>query len=235
MTLDALLGYREQLLAGALISLELSLSSLAIALVLGLAACLAGRSPRPWLRWPANFYSTIVRGIPDLVQLFLLYYGSQYLLNYLTDHFNWPPMEMNPFITGIIAIGFIFGAYMTESFRGGFDAIPKGQIEAARAFAMKPATIFWKIQWPQMLRYALPSIGNNWLVLMKSTALVSIIGLKDLVFISNSAARAAQKTDIYASFWFYGLMALFFLLLTSVSILLLKLLERRYSLGFQER
>lgn len=232
MNLELLWGYREQLLSGAGLSFALALGSLVLALVFGIGACLGSLSGRRWLRWPANFYITVVRGIPDLVQLFLLYYGGQYLLNYLHEQRSWPQLEMTPFLTGVIAIGFISGAYMAEAFRGGFLAIPKGQVEAARAFGMGPGTIFWRIQRPQMLRYALPALGNNWLVLMKNTSLVSIIGLKDLVFVASSASRAMQRKDIYAAFWFYGAIAVFFLLLTSLSILLLRRLERRYGLGF---
>ena len=84
-----------------------------------------------------------------------------------------------------------------------------------------------------MLRYSLPSLGNNWLVLMKNTALVSIIGLQDIVRIANAAARTAQKKDLYAGFWFYGAMAGYFLLLTTLSIAILWWLRRRYSVGFE--
>lgn len=230
-----LAGYQERLLEGAWLSVQLALSSLVVAIVVGIIVCMAKMAKNPWLRVPAAAYTTIVRGIPDLVQLFLLYYGGQYLLNYLSGAFGWGRVEMNSFATGVLAIGFIFGAYMAESFRGGFLAIPKGQIEAARAFGMAPFAIFWRISRPQMLRYALPSIGNNWLVLMKSTALVSLIQLQDLVFIANASARTAQKKDLFAGFWFYGAVALFFLAMTTVSILLLAYLKRRYSAGFEAR
>ena len=171
--------------------------------------------------------------MPDLIQLFLIYYGGQYLLNALTTRLGWPHIDIDPLYTGIFVIGFVMGAYMAESFRGGFLAIPKGQIEAARAYGFPRRTIFWRISWPQMLRYSLPSLGNNWLVLMKNTALVSIIGLQDIVRIANAAARTAQKKDLYAGFWFYGAMAGYFLLLTTLSIAILWWLRRRYSVGFE--
>lgn len=231
--MNFLINYQERLLEGAWLSLQLALYSLFLALLIGIVVCLAKMSPNKVLRYPATVYTTVVRGIPDLVQLFLLYYGMQYVLNALAERYGWQRMEMTPFITGVIAIGFIFGAYMAESFRAGFLAIPKGQIEAGKAFGLSQWAIFWRISRPQMLRYALPSLGNNWLVLMKSTSLVSIIGLKDLVFIANSAARSVQSKDIYASFYFYGAIALFFLLLTSVSILLLNYLEKRFAVGFE--
>ena len=233
--LAVLSGYQDRLLEGAILSVKLAFASLAVALLVGIVVCLCSMSKNPWLRVPATAYTTIVRGVPDLVQLFLLYYGGQYLLNALSATFGWGRLDMNPFITGVLAIGFIFDAYMSESFRGGFLAIPKGQIEAARAYGMSAKTIFWRISRPQMLRYALPSIGNNWLVLMKSTALVSLIQLQDLVFIANVSARTAQKKDLFAGFWFYGAVALFFLLMTTVSLIVLWWLKRRYSAGFEAR
>lgn len=229
---SVLSGYQDRLLEGAKLSVALALASLAVALVVGIVVCLCKMSKNPWLRLPATAYTTIVRGVPDLVQLFLIYYGGQYLLNAISQAAGWGRLDMNPFATGVIAIGFIYGAYMAESFRGGFQAIPKGQIEAARAYGMRPATIFWRISRPQMLRYALPSIGNNWLVLMKSTALVSLIQLQDLVFIANASARTAQKKDLFAGFWFYGAVAVFFLAMTTVSIVILRYFKRRYSAGF---
>lgn len=232
----ALVGsYQERLLEGAKLSLTLAVCSLAVSLLVGMVVCLAKMSKNPWLHMPATAYTTVVRGIPDLVQLFLLYYGGQYLLNALSKAYGWERLDMSPFTTGVLAIGMIFGAYMAESFRGGFLAIPKGQIEAARAYGMTAPVIFWRISRPQMLRYALPSIGNNWLVLMKSTALVSLIQLQDLVFIANTSARTVQKKDLFAGFWFYGAVALFFLLLTTISIIVLWWLKRRYSAGFDMR
>lgn len=223
-------NYQERLLDGAKLTVWLALSSLAVSLVVGMVVCAAKMSRQRVLRALATAYTTVVRGVPDLIQLFLLYYGGEYLLKKLGF-----AATMSPFATGVLAIGFIFGAYMAESFRGGFLAIPRGQIEAARAYGMKPLTIFWRISRPQMLRYALPAIGNNWLVLMKSTALVSLIQLQDIVFIAKGAATTAQKKDIYAGFWFYGAVSLFFLLLTTLSVLALWWLKRRYSAGFVMR
>lgn len=231
--LSILLEYREVLLKGAFVTLELSLFGLLVSLAFGLLACLGKMSKNPWLRVPAYTYTTLVRGVPDLIQLFLIYYGGQYLLNALAEKLGWPHIDMNPLGTGIFVIGFVMGAYMAESFRGGFLAIPKGQIEAARAYGLSRKSIFWRISWPQMLRYALPSLGNNWLVLMKNTALVSIIGLQDIVRIANAAARSAQKKDLFAGFWFYGAMAAWFLILTTFSIAILWWLRRRYSAGYQ--
>ncbi len=133
-------------------------------------------------------------------------------------------IEISPFAAGVITIGFIFGAYLTETFRGGILAVPQGQLEAGRAFGMSPLKVFRRILLPQMMRHALPGLTNNWLVLLKTTALVSIIGLDDLVRKANMAAGVTQKP-----FTFYLLVGVIFLLFTSLSTLLLKRLEDHYN------
>ena len=225
-----LLSYSGNLLGGALITLELSLAGLVLSLLIGIIACMGRLSKSRILRWPATFYTTVVRGVPDLVQLFLFYYGGQFLLNQLAKRMDWGYVDMSPFVSGILTIGFIFGAYMAETFRGAILAIPHGQIEAARAYGLPSKTIFRRITWPLMMRYAIPGLGNNWLVLLKTTALVSIIGLQDLVGFANLAAKSTREP-----FLFFGAAAIGFLVLTSISIAVLLWLKRRYSVGFTER
>lgn len=225
-----LLDYSSNLLGGAMVTLELSLAGLALSLLIGIVACMGRLSKMRILRWPATFYTTVVRGVPDLVQLFLFYYGGQFLLNVFAKKMDWGYVDMSPFVSGILTIGFIFGAYMAETFRGAILAIPHGQIEAARAYGLSPKTIFRRITWPLMMRYAIPGLGNNWLVLLKTTALVSIIGLQDLVGFANLAAKSTREP-----FLFFGVAAAGFLVLTSISIAVLLWLKRRYSVGFTER
>ena len=121
-------------------------------------------------------------------------------------------------------IGFIFGAYMTETFRGAILAVDKGELEAARAFGMRATQVFVRILFPQMMRHALPGFGNNWLVLLKTTALVSIIGLDDMVRKASLAAGSTQQP-----FTFYMAVALIFLIFTAVSTSALKWAERHYA------
>ena len=134
--------------------------------------------------------------------------------------------QINPFLAGTITIGFIFGAYMTETFRGAILAVPRGQIEAAYAYGMTRLQMFIRILLPQMIRHAIPGFGNNWLVMVKTTALVSIIGLDDMV---RKAALAAWATRM--PFTFYVVVAINYLIITSISVTALKWLEDRYSLG----
>jgi arginine/ornithine transport system permease protein len=135
-------------------------------------------------------------------------------------------IDINPFMAGVSTIGFIFGAYMAETFRGAILAVPGGQMEAGYAYGMTRFQVFIRILMPQMVRHAIPGFGNNWLVLMKTTALVSIIGLKDMVRMAGLAAGATRMP-----FTFYLVVALIYLILTSISILILNRLNKRYSVG----
>ncbi|ART81024.1 ABC transporter permease [Oceanisphaera avium] len=234
-------GYESSLLQGASLTLSVALLSLVLAVTLGLLGALAKLSSFRLARLLATFYTTVIRGIPDLVLMMLLFFGGQVLLNNallilserLTLWFgqakwlNVIPeyIELSPFIAGVLTIGFIFGAYMTETFRGAILAVDAKELEAARAYGMSQAQVLRRILLPQMMRHALPGLGNNWLVQLKTTALVSIIGLDDMVRKASLAAGATQLP-----FTFYMAVALTFLLFTAVSSGLLKWLERHYSL-----
>ena len=174
----------------------------------------------------AGVYTTIIRGVPDLVMMLIIFFGGQLLINDIGDRLGWDYIDIEPFTAGIITIGFIFGAYMTETFRGGILAVSRGEIEAGYAYGMTPTQVFFRITLPQMVRHALPSFGNNWLVLTKATALVSVIGLHDMVFNAGQAGGATRQP-----FTFYFVVALLFLVITGVSDIGLRWMNRRYSVG----
>ncbi len=175
----------------------------------------------------ADAYTTLVRGIPDLVLMLLLFYGGQQLLNDLGDATGWwGYLEIDQFTAGVFTIGFIYGAYMTETFRGAFLSIPNGQIEAGIACGMSPGMRFRRVVWPQLVRYALPSFGNNWLVLLKGTALVSVLGLHELVWEAFTAGRSTRQL-----FTFFFVVLMLYLVLTAISDAGLRYLERKYSAG----
>ncbi len=223
-------GYGLSILEGAALTIEVALMSLAIAAVLGMLGALGKLSKSKAARVSATVYTTVIRGVPDLVLMLLIFYGGQELINRFALWVEYEEyIDINPFTAGVVTIGFIFGAYMTETFRGAMMAVPQGQLEAGHAFGMSRVQVFRRILMPQMVRHALPSFGNNWLVLLKTTALVSIIGLDDMVRKANLAAGATRQP-----FTFYLVVALGFLVFTTVSILLLRWAERRYSAGFQE-
>ena len=220
-------GYFASILQGALLTVGVSLAALLVAILLGLLGAVAKLSGRPLLVGLATVYTTLVRGIPELVLMLLIFYGGTIGLNHLLAAFgSKSSVDINPFLAGVLTIGFIYGAYMTETFRGAILSIPKGQMEAAWAFGMGPVRTFLRITAPQMVRYALPGFTNNWLVLIKATALISLIGLKEMTYLAKQASAATREP-----FTFFLFAAALFLIYTSVSLWALRRLERRFSLG----
>jgi len=203
--------------------------SLLLAVSTGLFGAACKLSKIAPLRWWTALYTTVVRGVPDLVMMLLVFYGGQVLLNQVSDRLEWEMIELNAFAAGVLTIGFIFGAYFTETFRGAFQAVPVGQMEAGRAYGMSGWQVFWRILFPQMLRYALPGMGNNWLVLLKSTAIVSMIGLSDMTWLAEPARRRTHQP-----FAFYLAVCVLYLAMTSVSNAVFQRLERRYNVGVRE-
>jgi arginine/ornithine transport system permease protein len=219
-------GYGASLMEGALLTLVVALASLAIALVLGLAGAVAKLSRVRPLRWLAQGYTTLIRAVPDLVMMLTVFYGGQVLVNQLGDRFGWGYIDVDPFVAGVLTIGFIFGAYFTEVLRGAFLAVPAGQKEAALAFGMTPGQVLVRVTGPQMLRHALPGLSNNWLVMIKSTAIISVIGLSDLMNRADSAGRATREP-----FMFYLAAGGMYLAFTSLSELAFKWLQHRLAIG----
>jgi histidine transport system permease protein/arginine/ornithine transport system permease protein len=228
--MDTVWAYRNLLFEGTVVTVQLALGSLVLAVLLGLIGATAKLSTnRLWQRL-AGLYTTLVRGVPDLVLMMLLFYGGQQILNDFGEATGWwDYLEINQFTAGVFSIGFVFGAYMTETFRGAILAIPRGQIEAGIACGMTSLKIFRRITWPQMVRYALPSFTNNWLVLVKATALVSVIGLHDLVWNASTAGRSVREP-----FTFMFAVLMIYLTLTAVSDVGLRWMERKYSVGVRK-
>ena len=229
LSVFSLQGFGPLLLEGAWMTVKLSLSSLVLSVLLGLIGASAKLSSIKLLRLPAQLYTTLIRGVPDLVLMLLIFYSLQTWLTVITVALGWEYIEINPFVVGIITLGFIYGAYFTETFRGAMLAVPRGQVEAATAYGLSRAQRFRFVVFPQMMRFALPGLGNNWMVILKATALVSIIGLADLV----KAAQDAGKST-YQLFFFLVLAALTYLIITSVSNFVLGCLEKHYAAGSRE-
>jgi arginine/ornithine transport system permease protein len=220
-------GFLPSLLEGAAVTLAVALSSLAIAALLGLIGALAKLSRSRVARAVAGTYTTLIRGVPDLVLMLLVFYGGQLAINAVAPMLGHEDyIDIDPFFAGVLTIGFIFGAYLTEAFRGAFLAVPPGQREAGLAYGMSPGLVLWRITLPQMLRHALPGISNNWLVLIKSTAIVSVIGLSDMMTRGKQAAGTTREP-----FTFFLAVALIYLVFTSVSELLFAWAQRRLAIG----
>jgi histidine transport system permease protein len=225
----SLKGFGPLLLQGTWMTVKLSVMSLLLAIVLGLLGASAKLSKAAVLRVPAQVYTTLIRGVPDLVLMLLIFYSLQTWLTSFTEAMEWDYIEIDPFAAGVITLGFIYGAYFTETFRGAILAVPRGQVEAATAYGLSRAQRFRFVVFPQMMRFALPGIGNNWQVVLKATALVSIIGLADLVKASQDAGKST-----YQLIYFLVLAALIYLVITSVSNFALRWAERRYAAGSRE-
>ncbi|MFP4136771.1 MAG: ABC transporter permease [Halomonas sp.] len=227
-------GYGPRLLEGALITIELALLSLVLAIVLGLVTASAKMSRHRLARGIGTLYTTIIRGVPDLVLMMLLFFGGQIGINAVTDllyaRYGWDIfININEFVAGVVSIGLIFGAYMGETFRGAFMAVENGQIEAGRAYGMSPWLVFRRIRFPQMMRHAIPGLSNNWMVLLKTTALVSVIGLSDMVRVASEASKATREP-----FTFMIIVAAIYLLIATFSEWAFARLQKRYDVGYGE-
>ena len=222
-------GFAPLLLRGVRVTLQLALLSLLLGLAFGLIGAGAKLSRVRTLRVCAQLYTTLIRGVPDLLLMLFIFYGVQTGLSRLTQALGWAYIEIDPFAAGVLTLGFIYGAYFTETFRGSLLAVPRGQFQAAKALGMTFSQGFVHVIFPQMMRFALPGLGNNWMVLLKATALVSIIGLADLVKVAQVAGKSSQQLLA-----FLILAGLIYLLLSSISNAILRWLARRYGAGVQE-
>jgi histidine transport system permease protein/arginine/ornithine transport system permease protein len=228
--MELIFEYRQILIEGTVVTISLALLSLVLSILFGLLGAFAKLSHSRGLQRVGNLYTTFIRSVPELVLMMLIFYGGQALLNDIGQATGlWGYVDVNQFIAGVLTLGFIFGAYMAETFRGAILAIPPGQIEAAKSVGMTPRQVFQIVIWPQMVRYALPSFTNNWLVLVKATALVSVIGLHDLVWNAFSAGRSNHKL-----FTFMFAVLVIYLIITVVSDMALRWVDRRYSAGVRK-
>lgn len=215
-------GFGDQIIAGAITTLQVALTSLVLGIAVGLCGAMAKVSGISALRWLAVGYTTIVRGIPELLIILILYFGGTVALTALFGRY----VEVDAFAAGVFALTIVFGAYATEVFRAALLAVPRSQIEAAHALALSRALTFRLVILPQMWRYALPGLGNLWLTLLKDTALISVVGLEDLM---RKASVAAGTT--HDPLTFYLIAATLYLTFTSVSLVGLALLEQRAGRG----
>jgi His/Glu/Gln/Arg/opine family amino acid ABC transporter permease subunit len=209
-------GYGWLLLKGAQLTILVGLASMVIAVLLGLLGSWGKLSANRIARMLAGTYTTVIRGIPELVLILLVYYGVPTLIQDLSAAAGREILvDLNPFTAGVGTIGFIYGAFATEVFRGAYLAVPKGQIEAARAMGMNTRLTFLRITLPQMWRFALPGLGNVWMVLIKATALISVIQLPELMRNADIASRATRMP-----FTFYFMASLLYLVITIASMML---------------
>jgi His/Glu/Gln/Arg/opine family amino acid ABC transporter permease subunit len=225
--MENLIRYAPLLAGGALVTIALALLSLALATLLGALGAAGRLGGGPLARGTVLTYTTIVRGVPDLVLLLLVYFGGQRLVNTVAGAVGLGHVEVSPFLAGVLSLGFIYGAYLTETFRGAYMTIPRGQMDAGRALGLHPLAILRTISIPQLVRFALPGYTNVWQVLVKSTAVVSVIGLQDLVGLANDAGKTVREP-----FVFFAAVLLVYLFITWASSTVLARVEQRSARGF---
>jgi polar amino acid transport system permease protein/arginine/ornithine transport system permease protein len=207
-------GYGWMILDGARLTVLVGLAAMVCAVVVGLIVALAKLFGTRAVRGAVEVYTTIVRGVPELVLLLLVYYGVPTLIQDLGAGMGLEvKVAINPFLAGVGTITFIYGAFASEVFRASYLAVSKGQIEAARALGFNGFLVFRLIVLPQMLRYALPGLGNVWMVLIKATALISVIQLPELMRNADVAARTTRMP-----FTFFFVACLIYLAITLVSM-----------------
>jgi His/Glu/Gln/Arg/opine family amino acid ABC transporter permease subunit len=223
-------GYEWVFWEGLQVTLSVGLATIPVALLLGLLGAWGKLSRNPIARLIAGTYTTVVRGIPELVLILLVFFG---LTIALQDLASWieggqSTVDIPPFPAGVITLGLIYGAFATEVFRGAFLAVDRGQIEAASSFGMHRSLALRRIILPQMWRFALPGLGNLWLVLIKATSLMSVIQLPELMRMTDVAARAVRMP-----FTFYFGASLIYLTITILSIVALQRAERWANRGIR--
>ena len=220
-------GWGDEMLRGAGMSVLLALSAYVLGLAVGTVGAAAKLGGNRVFAGIAQVYTTVVRGVPELLVIYLLFFGSTGVIMRVASVFGYTDhIELDDFTIGVIAVGLISGAYSTEVIRGAFQAVPIGQIEAGRAAGMSPHLIFRRIKVPQMLRLALPGLGNVWQLTLKDTALVSVTGLAELMRMANVAAGSTRQPFI-----FYVAAAVLYLVMTTISQVCFQKAERHYSRG----
>ncbi|WP_421260203.1 arginine ABC transporter permease ArtQ [Aeromonas sp. 600774] len=196
------------LLDAAWMTLGLALASLVGGMVLALAFSAAELSKQRALVWPVATLTTLIRGLPELLVVLFIYFGSTQVLFLITGEY----VEFSPFACGVLALSLLFASYATQTLRAALNVVPSGQRLAALALGLSKSHIFFRIVLPQAWRHALPGLGNQWLVLLKDTALVSLIGVNEMM---RQAQMASAST--YQPFTWYAAAALIYLAISLVS------------------
>lgn len=215
-------GFGDQIAAGAATTLRVAATSLVFGIGVGLCGAIAKLSRFRALRRLADAYTTIIRGVPELLIILVLYFGGTVAMTAAFGRY----VEVDAFVAGTFSLTIVFGAYATEVFRAAIRAVPVGQVEAARALGLSNHHIWRFVILPQMWRYALPGIGNLWLTLLKDTALISVVGLEDLMRKTGVAAGSTHDP-----LTFYSVAAGVYLSFTTISLVALTLLERHANRG----
>ena len=216
-----LTGYTLSLVQASWMTIQLACTSLLVGLVLAVIFACGEMSRRVAFKWPTTAFVTLIRGLPELLVVLFIYFGSTQVLFIITGEF----IEISPFISGVIALSLIFASYASQTIRGALKAVNRGQREAALALGMSRLNIFFNIILPQAVRHALPGLTNQWLVLLKDTALVSLIGVTDLL---KQAQLASAST--HEAFTWYATAAAIYLVITFITQFLVKIIDNKFAI-----
>jgi polar amino acid transport system permease protein len=222
-------GWGGNLLRGAIQTLEIAIAAYLLGLTLGLVGALAKLSERRVPFWISETYTTLVRAVPELLLILLLYYAGTTALNNILARLDIAAVSLSGMVAGIGVLGFVQGAYATEVMRAAILAVPVGEIEAARAFGMSPFKLWRRIIIPAMLPYAIPGLANLWLELTKATALLAVVGYSELALETRQAAGATK-----AYFTFYVAAGAIYLTIALLSNQLFRGLERHLRRGMPQ-
>jgi octopine/nopaline transport system permease protein len=221
-------GWGDELFYATLMTIAVSITAMLIGFLFSAIFTPLKLSNSKFLNLIANSYTTVIRGVPELLVIYLFFFGGSGAIMYVASIFGYNEyIEINAFITGSVAIGIISGAYSTEVFRGAIQSIDKGQFEACKVLGLKRYIYFLKVIMPQMLRLAIPNLSNVWQITLKDTSLISVTGLVEIMRQSYIAAGSTRDP-----LFFYSFAAVLYLMLTFLSMKLINRLEVKYSRGF---
>ena len=221
-------GWGDELFYATLMTIAVAITAMLIGFLFALIFTPLKLSKNKFLNLIANSYTTVIRGVPELLVIYLLFFGGTGAVMYVASIFGYNEyIEINAFITGAFSIGIISGAYSTEVFRGAIQSIDKGQFEAANVLGLNKFGKFFKIILPQTLRLAIPNLSNVWQITLKDTSLISVTGLVEIMRQSYFAAGSTRDP-----LFFYSFAAVLYLLLTFLSMWLINKLEVKYSRGY---
>lgn len=224
-------GWGDELLSGLGVTLSLALVTLPVGLLLGLLVAAVSLFARPVWRSVAVAFTTTIRGLPELLTLFIIYHGVGLGINSLLKWYSPQAgyFELSPFLAGVVALGLVFAGYASEVLRGAWQALDHGQLEAAQSLGVRRLTIFRLIELPQLMRLALPGLGNLWINLLKDTALVSVIALNDLMRMANVAVGVTKRPFVF----FLAVCLIYWVVCIACECILARL-EKRANRGFKQ-
>jgi polar amino acid transport system permease protein len=219
-------GYGDELAWGMMATINIAILAYILGLLIGIAGAMGKLTGSALTRNILNGYTTLIRAVPELILILILYYAGTNAINQMLTALGMPAVAINGFVAAVCVLGLVQGAYSTEVLRAAIQAIPIGQIEAARAYGMSPVLTFRRITLPALLPYAIPGLANLWLIVTKGTALIAVVGYTELALATR---QAAGNTKMY--FTFYMVTFILYLLISLISQKGFKLLEDKYRVG----